>query len=162
MTILKKMEQSFVAACPEIIELERLWDADTCAAHHLDDLAYSLCVEPYDTTWLDVKKRAAIKNSLASYKKKGTDKAIREALNSMSLDCNLVYWHEDDSLEKGTFRVDIEHYQKVDRRFYEKLQHAIHKVKRGSLHLASIHLKQGIGRDIYTAVAVHQTKIINV
>lgn len=162
MTKLKKIEQAFVACCPEVVELESLWNADTCATHHLDDLAYSLCVEPFDKTWIEVKKREAIKNSLVFYRKKGTDQAIREALNSMSLNCRLVYWHEDDSMDKGTFRIDVAHYQHVDRRFYKKLNHAINQVKRGSLHLESIHLKQGLGRNFYTAVAVHQTKTINV
>lgn len=158
----KKLEEAFKSEIPQIFDFKSFWNPDTCPSTYLDELAYSLYVEPYDKNWIDSKKREAIKASLFFYKTRGTDKAIKDALNSLDIDCELVYWHQDDSIEKGMFNIDVRHYQEVDRVFLEKVHHAINRVKRGSLHLKSVNMKQEIGSKFYSAVATHQTKIIKV
>lgn len=63
--------------------LRALWRPDTCPASLLPWLAWSLAVEPWDSAWTEMQKRAAIAASVEVHRRKGTIGAIKTAIRAL-------------------------------------------------------------------------------
>lgn len=67
-----------VATVP--IQIRETWDPDLCPAELLPWLAWALGVDEWDSGWSEGAKRAAIRESVAIHRRKGTVAAIRRTL----------------------------------------------------------------------------------
>ncbi|WP_107497436.1 phage tail protein I [Thalassobius sp. I31.1] len=79
------------------VPLTQLWNPDTCPAHLLPWLAWALSVDFWDSGWSEDSKRAAIRESIAIHRIKGTLASIRRALKAAGYgDARVVerYGHE--------------------------------------------------------------------
>jgi len=71
-----------------------LWNPDTCPTAVLPWLAWALSVDIWDAAWSETDKRAAIAESVAIHRRKGTVWASAEALRRSIDDAILEEWHQ--------------------------------------------------------------------
>lgn len=69
-----------VGAVP--VQIDSLWNPDTCPAHLLPWLAWALSVDDWDPNWPEGVKRAVIRQSVGIHRRKGTKGAVVEALRA--------------------------------------------------------------------------------
>lgn len=67
-----------VAAVP--VPIRETWHPDLCPAGLLPWLAWALGIDEWDSNWSEAAKRAAIRESVAIHRRKGTVAAIRRTL----------------------------------------------------------------------------------
>lgn len=65
------------------VPIRTLWSPQTCPEGILPWLAWALSVDEWDTAWPLAKKRAAVADSIAMHRRKGTIGALRRALESL-------------------------------------------------------------------------------
>lgn len=71
-----------------------LWNPGTCPAAVLPWLAWALSVDIWDANWTETQKRAAIAESVAIHRKKGTVWASRRALEGSIDEAVLQEWFQ--------------------------------------------------------------------
>ncbi|MGI8364873.1 phage tail protein I [Sphingomonas paucimobilis] len=69
-------------------------DPMTAPAFLLPWLAYGESVDAWDADWSEADKRAAIANSIAFHRRKGTRASVEEVLSRFDQLARLVEWHE--------------------------------------------------------------------
>jgi phage tail P2-like protein len=72
--------------------LRDLWNADTCPASLLPWLAWTFSVGDWASGWTEYQKRAIIKASVETHRKKGTVGAVRSVVNSFGAGFSLQEW----------------------------------------------------------------------
>jgi len=112
-----------------------LWDPFTCPAGVLPWLAWSLAVDPWDSTWLEDQKRQAIAESIAVHRVKGTIGALKRALQAIGYECVV----NDQTGTAYTFRVgiDVTSGAAINEAYTQAAAIAL-KVKNARSHLLSI------------------------
>lgn len=112
-----------------------LWDPFTCPLGILPWLAWSLAVDPWNSSWTEAQKRQAIADSIAVHRVKGTIGALKRALQSIGYECVV----NDNTGTAYVFRVgiDVTEGAAVDTA-YAQAQSIALKVKNARSHLLSI------------------------
>lgn len=88
--------------------IETIWDAWRCPTVLLPILAYALSVDFWDDTWDEIRKRQVIADSPAYHRRKGTRRAVEEALSTLGIEYDLTEWWEVTPQRRpGTARVLI-------------------------------------------------------
>jgi phage tail P2-like protein len=86
-----------------------VWDADTCPASLLPWLAWAFSVDQWDANWSDAQKRATIKTAVAVHRYKGTIGAVRDAITSLGINCQVQEWfNQVPEGEPYTFRLILD------------------------------------------------------
>lgn len=62
------------------VPVDLVWDPDRCPATLLPWLAWSLGVEDWDRSWSEARKREVIRSAIPQHRRRGTRRALREAL----------------------------------------------------------------------------------
>jgi phage tail P2-like protein len=89
------------------VPLSSLWDPDTCPAHLLPWLAWTLSVDVWSPAWPESVKRQAIRSSAEVHRHKGTRGALRRSLEALDLGrVTISEWHEYGG-DPYRFRVDL-------------------------------------------------------
>lgn len=86
------------------VPVGELWDPYTCPLAVLPWLAWSLAVDPWDSTWTEGQKRNAIAESIAVHRVKGTIGALIRALQAIGYECVV----NDKTGTPYVFRVGID------------------------------------------------------
>ena len=86
------------------VPVGELWDPYTCPLAVLPWLAWSLAVDPWDSTWTEGQKRNAIAESIAVHRVKGTIGALIRALQAIGYECVV----NDQTGTPYVFRVGID------------------------------------------------------
>lgn len=137
--------QAFAKAVNALIrapggEIQRLreWDQiDNMTSAELDEMAWEMSLEWYDSTVDIENKRATIKAATLLKEKAGTKWAVTEAVNAVyGVEPVISEWFEYDG-EPGHFRAKIEANRGFD---FSKILKAINYVKRASAHLDEIEM----------------------
>lgn len=112
-----------------------LWDPFTCPLGVLPWLAWSLAVDPWDSTWSEGQKREAIAKSIAVHRVKGTIGALTRALEAIGYECVV----NDQTGTPYVFRVgiDVTSGAAVETAYAQAEAIAL-KVKNARSHLLSI------------------------
>ncbi|PJI89070.1 phage tail protein I [Sphingomonas koreensis] len=76
------------------LPLAALWDPETCPMPLLPWLAWGLSVDSWDPEWPDSTKRAAVANSIAEHRIKGTRASVEAVLERFDALLRVVEWHE--------------------------------------------------------------------
>lgn len=88
--------------------INSVWDAWRCPAPLLPFLAWALSVDLWDDAWDENTKRAAIADSPAYHRRKGTDGAVDDAAASLGRPVIMTDWHATrPEGRRGTFTVRI-------------------------------------------------------
>lgn len=82
---------------------------DNCPVHLLAWLAWERSVDVYKESWTTTQKRAAIRNSPAIHRRKGTVTAIKAAIESVGgTGVELIeWWQQSPTGTPGTFTVTV-------------------------------------------------------
>ncbi|MGI4732446.1 MAG: phage tail protein I [Janthinobacterium lividum] len=85
-----------------------LWDPATCPLALLPWLAWSLSVDQWDPTWPEATKRAAVADSIALHRIKGTRAAVEAVLARFDDLLSVIEWHEaSPAATPHTFEVHL-------------------------------------------------------
>ncbi|ATF00789.1 phage tail protein I [Phaeobacter gallaeciensis] len=105
----RALEQAICKGKPDLTPIATLMNPDTCPAHLLGWLAWSLSVDVWDPVWSETTKRSVLKASLEVHRKKGTVGSVRRALEGIGFEADIREWFEVDGVElaraPGTFEV---------------------------------------------------------
>ncbi len=122
--------------------LADLWDADKCPEPLLIYLAWALSVDYWNEDWSEQVKRSVVSSSLDIHRLKGTTKSLVDAINTLGYVLDVEFWHENKSIEKGKFRVNISASGlEVTGDLYSELVSIINENKRGTLHLDAFNVE---------------------
>ncbi len=116
----------------------REWDQiDHLSDAELDEMAWEMSLEWYDSTVDIENKRATLKAATLLKEKAGTKWAVTEAVKAAyGVDPSISEWFEYDG-EPGHFRAKLEAQHNFD---FRKILKAIDYVKRASAHLDEVEL----------------------
>lgn len=78
------------------VEITRLWDPDTCPAELLPWLAWAMSVDTWSAYWPEAAKRAAVRNSFALHRRKGTAWAVRTVVEGFGAHLALKEWWQSE------------------------------------------------------------------
>ncbi|MBA1187964.1 phage tail protein I [Pseudomonas entomophila] len=91
-----QLERAVEAASrdPAGIPLRALYNADTCPAHLLHQLAWAWSVDRWDDTWSESVKRSVIRSAFYVHAYKGTIGALRRVVEPFGFLIEVVEWFE--------------------------------------------------------------------
>ena len=79
-----------VSDVPVIVR--EVWNSDTAPIDVLPWLAWAFSVDDWDSNWTEEQKRAFIKKSIVSQRIKGTIGAVKQQLDAIGLDIQVIEW----------------------------------------------------------------------
>lgn len=95
-----------IAAVP--VPLRDLWDAESCPLDLLPWLAWALSVDTWNPDWPEFIKRAVVSAAVETARRKGTAKAVKDALSALGASTVLVeWWQKSPTGTPHTFTVNI-------------------------------------------------------
>jgi len=74
--------------------LRPLWNPDTCPLDILPWLAWALSVDTWSPSWSEVTKRAVVRTAIETARRKGTKKAVTDALNAIGAGAVMTEWFD--------------------------------------------------------------------
>jgi phage tail P2-like protein len=120
--------------------LRELWDADSCPDALLPWLAWAYSLDEWNAGWTPAQQRAAIKQSVAVHRYKGTIGAVREALAALGFEAQVREWfNQTPEGDPYTFllqlNVDQEGFSLAD---LERMLEIVNTTKNLRSHLSEI------------------------
>lgn len=89
----KAAEQVVVDKLDAIPHMHRaVWSADDCPAHVLPWLAWTVAIESWRPEWPEPIKRSRIKSAIGIHRRKGTAKAVTDAVRSFGGEIGIREW----------------------------------------------------------------------
>ena len=142
---------------------KKLWNPLTCPEDALIYLAWALSVDYWDDGWGVETKRKVILGSLDIHRMKGTSKSMRDAADTLSYSVDIRYWHDDPSIPKGMFIIDVDATGlEINESMYQEISSVINKTKRGTLHQKGFHLTNKSVCDLRVKAMVKIGEVIRV
>lgn len=137
-----------------------LWNPDTCPAAVLPWLAWAFSVDIWDADWSEEQKRAAIAESIAVHRRKGTLWASRQALSGSIEQAELLEWHQYGG-DPYCYRIETTGGLVDGWTYQNKLLPALKAAKNARSHLERITVNRdlSINRDIKVLVARREQRI---
>jgi len=90
------------------VPLRSLWDPETCPVDLLPWLAWSLSVDTWNPDWPEHIKRAVVGAAVDTARRKGTAKAVKDALSALGASTVIVEWFQKSPTgTPHTFTVNI-------------------------------------------------------
>lgn len=88
------------------VPLRDLWNPQTCPEQLLPWLAWSVSVDGWDASWPVNVRRAVVANAISVHRRKGTVRAVRDAIASFGANMALrEWWQSSPAATRGTFNV---------------------------------------------------------
>jgi phage tail P2-like protein len=88
--------------------LRPLWNPDTCPLDLLPWLAWSLSVDTWSPSWSETTKRAVVRSAIETARRKGTKKAVTDALNAIGAGAVMTEWFDKTPVgTPHTFTISI-------------------------------------------------------
>lgn len=113
---------------------------DTASEDVLDALAVCWNIEWYDDTYTLAEKRSVIKDALRVYRRKGTRKAVEDAVKEAMPSAKVAEWFEYGGTP-GCFRLEVPNLNGKEIKPYNMV-HALDTAKRASAHLDGVYRVQ--------------------
>lgn len=88
----RKLEQATLRLGTMAVPLRDLWNPDTCPAHLLPWLAWTLSLDSWQPYWPEAVKRARIRSAVDIQRRKGTAKSVRDVVRSFGSSLALREW----------------------------------------------------------------------
>lgn len=124
---------------------------DQMDAAHLDELAWELDIDWWDTSWDIATKRATAKSSDRIYQKRGTKWAVEQVVKDVFYGGYVMEWTEYSG-EPFHFRISTE-YPLQDAATVERFYRLVARAKRASARLDEIEFAQNARVKAYCGAA---------
>lgn len=120
--------------------LRDVWNADSCPESLLPWLAWAFSLDNWDATWTAAQQRAAIKQSVALHRYKGTIGAVKDALQALGFQVDVQEWFNlTPAGDPYTFRLVVNvDQQGADMAALNRLQEIVNTTKNLRSHLDTI------------------------
>jgi len=86
------LEQVQARASLQAVPLRELWNPDTCPAHLLPWLAWTLSLDSWQPYWPEAIKRERIRMAIEIQRRKGTSKSVRDVVRSFGSSLAIREW----------------------------------------------------------------------
>lgn len=144
------------------VDINTLWDPDTCPEALLPWLAWAVSVDRWDESWTEDARRQIIRDSWLIHRHKGTISAMRKAVEPFGAILSITEWWENND-PPGSFRlnIDISGYGLTEETRLE-MERMIDNVRPVSRHLAAITMTYVARGKAWTGGATLEGDIITV
>ena len=147
-----------------VIPIRTLYNARTCPAHLLHQLAWAWSVDRWDNRWSEQTKRAAIESTFFIHAHKGTIGALRRVVEPLGYLIEIVEWWQDmPEGVPGTFKLRIGVRDTgITEEMYQELTFLIDDAKPRSRHLTGLAISLETQGALNIGVAVYEGDVIDV
>ena len=134
------LEETTASISDVPVPLRDTWNPDTCPADLLPWLAWTFSVDEWSPLWSEQQRRDAIKNSVTVHRYKGTIGAVKEAVASLGVACEVQEWfNQEPPGEPYTFRLILDGTQDpISQLQLQKLVAVVTAAKNLRSHLDSV------------------------
>lgn len=137
-----QLERAVEAAIEEVptLPIRTLYNAKTCPAHLLHQLAWAWSVDRWDNRWSEQTKRAAIESAFFIHAHKGTIGALRRVVEPLGYLIEVVeWWQTAPEGIPGTFALKVGVLDTgITEEMYQELTFLIDDAKPVSRHLTGL------------------------
>nr|WP_314493268.1 phage tail protein I [uncultured Pseudomonas sp.] len=161
-----QLERAVEAASrdPAGIPLRALYNADTCPAHLLHQLAWAWSVDRWDDTWSESVKRSVIRSTFYIHAYKGTIGALRRVVEPFGYLIEVVEWFETTPLGvPGTFalRVGVSD-SGISEETYRELSALLDDARPVSRHMVGLEISLEAKGRCYIGASLSEGDILSV
>ncbi len=139
------------------VPLRHLWNPQRCPLAALPWLAWALGVETWDPDWPADTRRAAVAESIAVHREKGTVKALRRVLGVVGADYE---YQEEPAGVAMTARVTILNSSAIELENTAAIKAALDRVKRASLRLTLV-VQSGLAATISVNAGIGMLQVVD-
>lgn len=131
------------------VDLNRLWNPDTCPVALLPYLAWALSVDRWDRNWAESTKRQVVKAAWQVHRRKGTIAALRTVVEPFGYLIHVTEWWQNGG-ERGTFQLDIGVSEAgISDETYQELERLIADAKPCSRHMTGLAINLQTSGEAY-------------
>ena len=162
-TLLERAIESSMDSAPTI-PISTLYNAQTCPAHLLHQLAWAWSVDRWDNRWSEQTKRAAIDSAFFIHAHKGTIGALRRVVEPLGYLIEVVeWWQTVPEGEPGTFALKVGVLDTgITEEMYQELTFLIDDAKPVSRHLTGLAISLESTGQINVFAALYESEEIDV
>ena len=161
-----QLERAVEAAIEEVptLAIRTLYNAKTCPAHLLHQLAWAWSVDRWDNRWSEQTKRAAIESAFFIHAHKGTIGALRRVVEPLGYLIEVVeWWQTVPEGEPGTFALKVGVLDTgITEEMYQELTFLIDDAKPVSRHLTGLAISLESTGQINVFAALYESEEIDV
>ena len=161
-----QLERAVEAAIEEVpsLPIRTLYNAKTCPAHLLHQLAWAWSVDRWDNRWSEQTKRAAIESAFFIHAHKGTIGALRRVVEPLGYLIEVVeWWQTVPEGEPGTFALKVGVLDTgITEEMYQELTFLIDDAKPVSRHLTGLAISLESTGQINVFAALYESEEIDV
>ena len=161
-----QLERAVEAAIEEVptLPIRTLYNAKTCPAHLLHQLAWACSVDRWDNRWSEQTKRAAIDSAFFIHAHKGTIGALRRVVEPLGYLIEVVeWWQTVPEGEPGTFALKVGVLDTgITEEMYQELTFLIDDAKPVSRHLTGLAISLESTGQINVFAALYESEEIDV
>ncbi len=161
-----QLERAVEAAIEEVptLAIRTLYNAKTCPAHLLHQLAWAWSVDRWDNRWSEQTKRAAIDSAFFIHAHKGTIGALRRVVEPLGYLLEVIEWWQTVPLGvPGTFGLKVGVLETgITEDMYQELTALIDDAKPLSRTLTELVISLEITGQINVFAALYESEEIDV
>ena len=161
-----QLERAIELAIEEVpkLPIRTLYNAKTCPAHLLHQLAWSWSVDRWDNRWSEQTKRAAIESAFFIHAHKGTIGALRRVVEPLGYLIEVVeWWQTVPEGIPGTFVLKVGVLDTgITEEMYQELTFLIDDAKPVSRHLTGLAISLESTGQINVFAALYEGEVIDV
>jgi phage tail P2-like protein len=141
-----------------IVPLRDLYNADTCPAHLLHQLAWAWSVDRWDNKWSEAVKRSAIRSAFYVHAHKGTIGALRRVVEPLGYLIEVLeWWQTVPEGVPGTFALKVGVLETgITEEMYEELTWLIDDAKPVSRHMTGLAISLESTGTVFIGVSVYE------
>lgn len=161
-----QLERAIEAAIDDVpsLPIRTLYNAKTCPAHLLHQLAWAWSVDRWDNQWSEKVKRAAIESAFYIHAHKGTIGALRRVVEPLGYLIEIVeWWQTVPEGIPGTFALKVGVLDTgITEEMYQELTFLIDDAKPVSRHLTGLAISLESTGNINVFAALYEGDEIDV
>ena len=140
------------------IPIRTLYNARTCPAHLLHQLAWAWSVDRWDNRWSEQTKRAAIESTFFIHAYKGTIGALRRVVEPLGYLLEVIeWWQTVPQGEPGTFALKVGVLETgITEEMYQELTALIDDARPVSRHMSGLAISLETSGTIFMGASVYE------
>lgn len=161
-----QLERAIEAAIDDVpsLPIRTLYNAQTCPAHLLHQLAWAWSVDRWDNKWSEQVKRAAIESAFYIHAHKGTIGALRRVVEPFGYLIEVVEWFQTEPKGvPGTFALKIGVSDEgISEETYQELTWLIDDARPVARHMTGLAISLQTTGRLYLSASVYDGDEIDV
>lgn len=161
-----QLERAIEAAIDDVpsLPIRTLYNAQTCPAHLLHQLAWAWSVDRWDNQWSEQVKRAAIESAFYIHAHKGTIGALRRVVEPFGYLIEVVEWFQTEPKGvPGTFALKIGVSDEgISEETYQELTWLIDDARPVTRHMTGLAISLQTTGRLYLSASVYDGDEIDV